>query len=54
MSDDSKLIDFISERDKRIHDLRDRKLEEIRNAFEQALPLLKAKGKKPRNKPKKH
>jgi predicted RNase H-related nuclease YkuK (DUF458 family) len=52
MNNDTKLIDFNSERDKRIHDLRDKKLEEIRNAFEQALPMHKGK-KKPGNKPKK-
>ncbi|WP_168177304.1 hypothetical protein [Pseudomonas sp. PA1(2017)] len=51
MSNDVKLIDFAAERDKRIHDLRDKKLEEMRNAFEQALPL--PKGKKSKNKPKK-
>lgn len=49
MSDD-KLIDFAAERDKRIHDLRDRKVDEMRQAFEQALPLSKAKKK---SKPKK-
>ncbi len=49
MSDD-KLIDFAAERDKRIHDLRDRKVDEMRQAFEQALPLAKAKKK---SKPKK-
>ncbi|UUD63656.1 hypothetical protein D16iCDA_18575 [Pseudomonas seleniipraecipitans] len=51
MSNDVKLIDFAAERDKRIHDLRDKKLEEMRNAFEQALPL--PKGKKKVKKPKK-
>lgn len=49
MSDD-KLIDFAAERDKRIHDLRDRKVDEMRQAFEQALPLSRAKKK---SKPKK-
>ncbi|SDG93154.1 hypothetical protein SAMN05216603_104299 [Pseudomonas benzenivorans] len=52
MSNDDKLIDFSAERDKRIHDLHDRKLNEMRQAFEQALPLPKGK-KKPKNKPKK-
>ncbi|WP_165496932.1 hypothetical protein [Phytopseudomonas dryadis] len=47
-----KLIDFNAERDKRIHDLRDKKLEEMRQAFEQAMPLAKAK-KKSKGKPKK-
>ncbi len=52
MSNDDKLIDFSAERDKRIHDLHDRKLNEMRQAFEQALPLPKGK-KKPKSKPKK-
>lgn len=52
MSNDDKLIDFTAERDKRIHDLRDKKLNELREAFEQALPLPKGK-KKPKDKPKK-
>ncbi|HLA31729.1 MAG TPA: hypothetical protein VJ047_11985 [Pseudomonas sp.] len=52
MSSDDKLIDFTAERDKRIHDLRDKKLNELREAFEQALPLPKGK-KKPKSKPKK-
>lgn len=52
MSKDDKLIDFAAERDKRIHDLRDKKLNEMRDAFEQALPLTQAK-KKPKGKPKK-
>ena len=50
MSDD-KLIDFTAERGKRIHDLHDKKLNEMRQAFEQALPL--PKGKKAKSKPKK-
>ncbi len=53
MSNDSKLIDFTAERDKRIHDLKDKRLNEVRNAFEQALPMGKAKKKKPKGKPKK-
>jgi hypothetical protein len=51
MSNDDKLIDFAAEREKRIHDLRDKKLDEMRQAFEQAMPLKKAK--KPKGKPKK-
>lgn len=50
MSDDEKLIDFGSERNKRIHDLHDKRLDEMRKAFEQALPL--PKGKKPNAKSK--
>lgn len=52
MSNDDKLIDFNAERDKRIHDLHDKRLDEMRQAFEQVLPLVKGK-KKPRGKPKK-
>lgn len=49
MSDD-KLIDFGAERSKRIHDLHDKKLDEMRQAFEQVMPLTKGKSK---SKPKK-
>ena len=38
------------QRGKRIHDLHDKKLDEMRQAFEQALPLPKSKSK---SKPKK-
>lgn len=51
MSNDEKLIDFAAERDKRIHDLRDKKVDEMRQAFEQALPLKPKK--KTKSKPKK-
>lgn len=51
MSNDDKLIDLSAERDKRIHDLHEKRLNEVRQAFEQALPL--PKGKKPKGKPKK-
>lgn len=51
-SDDNNLIDFGSERGKRIHDLHDKRLNEMRNAFEQALPI-NAASKKRRGKPKK-
>jgi hypothetical protein len=52
MSEDDKLIDLNAERAKRVHDLNDKRLNEVRQAFEQAMPLGKAK-KKPKNKPKK-
>ena len=52
MSDDDKLIDLNAERAKRVHDLNDKRLNEVRQAFEQAMPLGKPK-KKPKNKPKK-
>ncbi|MBK5011570.1 hypothetical protein IAE33_003430 [Pseudomonas sp. S60] len=51
MSQDN-LIDFDAERAKRVHDLKERRLNEMRNAFEQALPLNASK-KKPKRKPKK-
>jgi hypothetical protein len=52
MSQDDKLIDLNTERAKRVHDLNDKRLNEVRQAFEQAMPLGKAK-KKPKNQPKK-
>jgi hypothetical protein len=52
MSQDDKLIDLDSERAKRVHDLNEKRLNEVRQAFEHAMPLGKAK-KKPKNKPKK-
>ena len=53
MSSDVKLIDFGAERDKRIHDLNDKRLAEMRQAFEQVLPLGKGKpaGKTKKKKP---
>ena len=52
MSDDTKLVDLGAERAKRVHDLNDKRLNEVRQAFEQAMPLAKPK-KKSKNKPKK-
>ncbi len=52
MSQDDKLIDLNAERAKRVHDLNEKRLNEVRQAFEQAMPLGKGK-KKPKNKPKK-
>ena len=40
---DEKLVDFGAERDKRIHDLHEKRLNDVRNAFEQAMPLGKSK-----------
>lgn len=51
MSKDSNLIDFDAERSKRIHDLNDKRLDDMRKAFEQALPL--GNGRTARKKPKK-
>lgn len=50
MSDTDNLIDFNQERSKRIHDLKDKRLAEMRQAFEQAMPLSKAKKRKPKKK----
>ena len=52
MSQDDKLIDLSAERAKRVHDLNEKRLNEVRQAFEQAMPLAKAK-KKSKSKPKK-
>lgn len=52
MSADEKLIDLGAERAKRVHDLNDKRLNEVRNAFEQAMPLESSK-KKSKKKPKK-
>ncbi|MDZ3995825.1 hypothetical protein [Pseudomonas sp. Teo4] len=52
MSQDN-LIDFDAERAKRVHDLKEKRLNEVRQAFEQAMPLANAKKKKPKGKPKK-
>jgi len=52
MSQDN-LIDFDAERAKRVHDIKEKRLNEMRQAFEQAMPLGKAKKKKPKGKPKK-
>lgn len=56
MSGDEKVIDLGAERAKRVHDLKDKRLNEMRNAFEQAMPLDPNKGagkKKSKSKPKK-
>ncbi|NWN46506.1 hypothetical protein HT121_02035 [Pseudomonas sp. MAFF 301514] len=45
MSEDDKLIDLNAERAKRVHDLNDKRLNEVRQAFEQAMPLGKVKKK---------
>ena len=49
---DDKLIDRNAERAKRVHDLNDKRLNDVRQAFEQAMPLGKTK-KKSKSKPKK-
>ncbi|MDB6446546.1 MULTISPECIES: hypothetical protein [Pseudomonas] len=54
MSQDDKLIDLSAERAKRVHDLNEKRLNEVRQAFEQAMPLGKpGKKAKNKNKPKK-
>jgi hypothetical protein len=51
MNDDN-VVDLAGERGKRIHDQHEKRLLEVREAFAQALPLGKVKGKA-KNKPKK-
>ncbi|NIX94182.1 hypothetical protein HCG45_15665 [Pseudomonas fulva] len=51
MSQDN-LIDFDAERARRVHDIKEKRLNEMRDAFEQALPLNAVK-KKSKRKPKK-
>lgn len=46
-------IDFTAERERRIHDLHEKRLQEVRQAFEQALPLPAGKQRKAKGKPKK-
>ncbi|MBP3362207.1 MAG: hypothetical protein J6L74_00055 [Pseudomonas sp.] len=41
MSQDTKLVDLGAERAKRVHDLNEKRLNEVRKAFEQAMPLAK-------------
>ncbi|QVM97928.1 hypothetical protein JYG36_07000 [Pseudomonas sp. SORT22] len=53
MSQENNLIDLGAERARRVHDLNEKRLNEVRQAFEQAMPLAKAKKKKPKGKPKK-
>ena len=51
MSDTSdNLIDFNAERGKRIHDLHEKRLGDVRDAFAKAFPLPKAKKTKPKKK----
>lgn len=51
MSQDDNLFDFAAERARRQHDLNDKRLADMRRAFEQAMPL--GSKKKPKKKPKK-
>lgn len=51
MTEDSNLLDFAAERARRQHGLNDKRLAEMRQAFEQAMPLTSKK--KPKKKPKK-
>ncbi|WP_197020047.1 hypothetical protein [Zestomonas thermotolerans] len=53
MSSDDKLIDFSAERGKRIHDLHEKRLNEMRQAFERALSMPKGRKKAAKGKPKK-
>lgn len=51
MTQDDNLLDFAAERARRQHDLNDKRLAEIRGAFERAMPM--GGKKKTRKKPKK-
>lgn len=46
-------IDFVAERERRIHDLHEKRLQDVRQAFEQALPLTAGKQRRGKGKPKK-
>ncbi|HLV19023.1 MAG TPA: hypothetical protein VKY70_16325 [Pseudomonas sp.] len=46
-------IDFAAERAKRIHDLHEKRLIEVRQAFERALPLPKGRKSRGKNNKKK-
>jgi len=52
MSQDDNLLDFAAERARRQHDLNDKRLAELRRAFEKAMPMTGKK--KSRKKPKKN
>lgn len=43
MTTDKTVIDFQAERQQRLHDLHEKRLQAVRAAFESALPLPKAK-----------
>ncbi len=47
------VIDLATERDRRIHDFRERRLQEVRRAFERALPLPAGKSSSRKGKQKK-
>lgn len=40
---DNNLVNFKQERSKRIHDIHEKKLQEVHNAFEKAFPLPSSK-----------
>ena len=50
---DETLIDFAAERERRIHDLHERRLQDMRQIFEQVLPLAAKKKSRKGAKPKK-
>ena len=45
MTTDKTVIDFQAERQQRLHDLHEKRLQAVRAAFEKALPLPKSKNK---------
>lgn len=52
MTDDT-ILDFAKKKHKHIHNIHEKKLKEVHQAFERALPLTKSKSAKKRNKKKK-
>lgn len=47
------LIDFSQEREKRVHDLKEKRLLEVRDAFERAMPMPSSKPRAKKKKGKK-
>lgn len=45
---DETVVDFAGEKQKRIHEVHEKRLQEVRLAFTQALPLTKGKKRKPK------
>ncbi|MFW9605803.1 MAG: hypothetical protein ACMV0I_04495 [Pseudomonas sp.] len=45
MTTDNTVIDFHTERQRRLHDVHEKRLQAVRAAFEKALPLPKSKNK---------
>lgn len=50
MDSTDKVVEFAKEKAKRIHDIHDKRVDELRAAFAKAFPLPKAKKTKPKKK----